>query len=354
MSEPLPAALPSVAISGADLLIGGGRFRVSPNSPMQFALAKIAPDTRQISYCDAPFFPHGIALRAGKSSLAFAFEKIGQGAGLIDLDTLQWHTQIAPVNGRLFYGHGVCSKDDKLLYSTETTPEGTGAIGVRDTNTLQYLGDFPTYGSHPHDCHLIEHGKVLAVSNGGGTRDSGDRAAICFIDVASQRLLERVDMPDDRFNAGHLAPFGAHQVVLVSAPRRGLGEDHLGAVSVRRGKAKLAVANAPAEVVNVLFGESLSVLAIPARDLFIATHPTPGLVTIWQLGTLKLRKVLPLASARGVALSQDKNHAWISFGERAELIRLSLDSLLLDASSQFGGTFLTGSHLLNPRISKQS
>jgi hypothetical protein len=267
---------------------------------------------------------------------------------VVDVAKMQTLDAIPGVAGRQFYGHGVCSADGKLVYSTETSPDGQGAIGIRDVATLAYVGDFPTYGFNPHECYLIEGGKVLLVTNGGGTQASGSKAALCYIDVQSQRLLERVEMPDERFNTGHVFPFGKRQAVVVSAPRKGLDTSSLGAISVRRQNAKmLEVLSAPEAVVNKMFGETLSVSVIPEKDLFIATHPTPGMVTFWQTSTLKLRKVVELNNVRGVVVTSDRKAAWLSYDQQTKLVKVDLASLELDTADELVTTYISGSHLIN-------
>lgn len=334
----------AAAVGKEDVLLGGCRFRDSPEGEEKFSLTRVVPNQNTITRAQTTFFPHGLAFTDGSLNAAYAFEKIGPGAALFDLENMRELAVIPPVKNRLFYGHGVCSPDGKLLYSTETAPTGEGAIGVRETSGLAYLGDFPTYGSHPHECHLTERGSVLVVTNGGGTKDSGQRASICYIDVRSQRLLERIEMPHDEFNAGHLFPLpGHHQSILVSAPRRGWGDDHLGGISVRLGTKALKVLAAPREVVSNMFGEALSVVAIPAADLFVVTHPKPGMVTFWRLSTLELQKRVELPGARGLSLANNGTHIWVSFGSQAALVRVSIANL--EFGAQMTQSYITGSHL---------
>jgi len=326
-----------------DVLLGGCRYKDIDTNIAKFSLARVVPSQSAAKQAAADFFPHGLAFTGGKKKQAFAFEKIGPGAGLFDIEKMQLLATIPPVKDRLFYGHGACSADDKFLYSTETAGTGDGAIGVRETGSLKYLGDFPTYGQHPHECHLIENGTVLAVTNGGGNQASGHRASICYIDVQSQKLLDRIEMPDERFNAGHMFPLAGRQSILVSAPRRDLDDTHLGAVSMQRNIKSLDVITQPPDVVNNMLGESLSVLAIPAADLFFVTHPKPGMVTVWQLSSNKFLKKFDLPHARGLALTRDQRGIWISFGEQAELVKMKLADLTL--GSNMPNTFITGSHL---------
>lgn len=327
-----------------DVLLGGCRFKDLSTNTMKFSLARVVPAQSSAKQAAANFFPHGLAFTGGQKKKAFAFEKIGAGAGLFDLEKMELLASIPPVKGRLFYGHGACSADDQLIYSTETAAEtGDGAIGVRETGSLKYLGDFPTYGQNPHECHLIENGTVLAVTNGGGNEASGKLASICYIDVQSQKLLDRIEMTDVRFNAGHMFPLANRQSILVSAQRRDLDDNHIGAVSMQRNTKSLDVITQPTDIVNNMLGESLSVLAIPAADLFVVTHPKPGMVTVWQLSTKQFLKRIDLPHARGVALTRDQSGVWISYGTEAELVQMKLADFSL--GSHMAGTYLTGSHL---------
>jgi len=339
--------LPACSLSSRadDILLGGSRYKDLDKNSIRFSLVRVNPSKSEVKQAQADFFPHGLAFSGGQKNTAFAFQKIGPGAGLFDIESMQLLEVIKPVKGRLFYGHGVCSHDDTLLYSTETSAIGDGAIGVRDVNSLEYLGDFPTYGQHPHECHLIENGTVLAVTNGGGDQASGQLASICYIDVKSQKLLDRIEMTDQRFNAGHMFALEQRQSILVSAPRAGLDDSHLGAISMQRNVKTMDVITQPTEIVSNMLGESLSVLAIPSADLFVVTHPTPGMLTIWQLSTSKLIKSLDLPHVRGLALAKDQRSVWVSYGRQAELALMNLHDFSFD--SHMSSTFLTGSHLFS-------
>ncbi|MCB1757684.1 MAG: DUF1513 domain-containing protein [Gammaproteobacteria bacterium] len=342
-----PGLAKSAASTQRDLLLGGGRFRPAPNQPMHFVLALADPAQGQVQTIETDFFPHSVAFSPTRQSLLYSFEKIGKGAALIDLDAKAVVKNIPPVKQRLFYGHGACSGDNQYLFSTETSPDGQGAIGIRDPKTLEYLGDFPSYGMNPHECRLVENDKVLMVSNGGGTSDSSQPGALCYIDIATQKLLQRAEMPDPRFNTGHLYPLGQRQALVISAPRQGLDETHPGTVSAFTGQGSLQPARLPPELQQALSGEALSIAVIAERDLFIVTHPTPGLLSFWSISTLQYRGHMPLPYARGVALAADRQSVWISYGQHASIRRLDLDSLRLSEQIAVAESAITGSHLVN-------
>jgi hypothetical protein len=73
-----------------------------------------------------------------------------------------------PAN-RHFYGHGVFSRDGRLLFATEHDNETRdGVIGVYNaTAGYRRIGEMQTFGIGPHEVILLADGKTLAVANGG-------------------------------------------------------------------------------------------------------------------------------------------------------------------------------------------
>ena len=342
----LPVPFSRAATVPDDMLLGGGRFMGS-DGQVHFVLSVVKPHINQVSTITTDFFPHGFAFSPQRKTLVYAFEKIGNGAALLDLDAGVVVKTIAPVKQRQFYGHGACTADNRYLFSTETSPDGAGAIGVRDPVTLDYLGDFPTYGLNPHECRLVDNDRVLMVTNGGGSSDSGKAGALCYIDVATRKLLKRADMPDARFNTGHFYPLAERKAVVVSAPRLGLDKSHLGAVSVFTGGDDLLPMTEPASVTGMMYGEALSVEIIPERDLFVVTHPTPGMLTLWSISQLNYRGHLLVSNARGVALSADRQCVWVSCGDQANIQGLNLATLKMEEQVSVAASYITGSHIIN-------
>jgi hypothetical protein len=332
-----------------DLILGGGSF-IDPGDgrTQRFALAAVDLPRRGAGLVATPFLPHGIAIHPLRPDVVTTFEKIGPGCAEVDLATGQALRFILPTRGRWFYGHGAYSSDGSLLYSTETVnATGEGRIGVRDAATFQYLGDFPTFGDNPHDCRLLDEGRVLLVTNGGGKAGSGRQPCVTYVDVESRTLLDRCDIAGERFNTGHLATAGKDGLVVVSAPRAGLSDQDLGAVSLRiRGGALVTVAD-PAEVTARMVGEALSVECHEPSGVAAVTHPNGGMVTWWSTGTGALVKVMDRARPRGVALTRDGARFLVSFGPAAELVEVEARSLEPVPGSAMTQTFLSGSHIFN-------
>ena len=333
-----------------DLILGGGSFVDPKDGKTQrfvFAAVELA-DQPSVSLVATDFLPHGIAIDPSRPTRLIAFEKIGPHAVEIDLGSSEAGRRLLPVEGRWFYGHGAFSADGRLLYSTETIrAEERGVVGVRDAASLEYLGEFPTYGENPHDCELIEDGRVLVITNGGGVAGGPKQASVTYVDVATQRLLEKVDIPDPRFNAGHLAVPGPQCLVVVSAPRKGLADDAPGAVSIRRAGEPLRTMTEPAGVVSRMAGEALSIQIHHPSQIAAVTHPSGTMVTFWSLRNARLLKALDLPRARGLALTLDERRFVVSYGTSAEIAFIDPARLELESSGGLSRSFLSGSHLFN-------
>ena len=96
-----------------------------------------------------------------------------------------------------------------------------------------------------------------------------------------------------------------------------------------------------------MLGESLSIEVVPERDLFIVTHPTPGMLTLWSMSKLEYRGHLLTENVRGVALSEDRQCVWVSCGRQADIAALNLDTLKMEPQVAVSASFITGSHLIN-------
>ncbi len=333
-----------------DFILGGGSFiDLTDRKTQRFALAAVDFPRKNAALVATTFLPHGVAIHPKTPHIVTTFEKIGPGCAEIDLSTGEARRFILPTKDRWFYGHGAYSTDGSLLYSTETVNSTSqGVIGVRDARTFQYLGDFPTFGENPHDCHLIDKGTVLVITNGGSkVAGHGDQPCVTYVEVASRKLLHRHDMVGDRFNTGHLGVVGKDGLVVVSAPRSGVMDKDLGAVSMREGSGPLVTVTDPPEITARMIGESLSVEVHEPTGAAAVTHPYGDMVTWWSTKTRELVKVLDRPRPRGVTLSRDGARYLLSFGPRTELAEIDAKTLEPSAENAMANTFLSGSHVFN-------
>ena len=110
--------------------------------------------------------------------------------------------------GRHFYGHGVFSRDGRLLYATENDFDGArGVIGIYDVSAgYRRIGEFPAGGIGPHDLALLGDQPVLVIANGGliehpdfgnGRRILNPDAietTLAYVDLRTGDLLERHEL----------------------------------------------------------------------------------------------------------------------------------------------------------------
>ncbi|MCL6284938.1 DUF1513 domain-containing protein [Ruegeria sp. 2012CJ41-6] len=120
---------------------------------------------------DLPLPGRGHAAAAHPSrpeAVAFA-RRPGRFALVIDCRTGQPIATLDAPEGRHFYGHGVFSRDGRMLFTTENDYDaGQGMIGLWDaTRGYARIGEMFSGGVGPHDMVLMPDGETLAVANGG-------------------------------------------------------------------------------------------------------------------------------------------------------------------------------------------
>lgn len=331
----------------SNIILGGGQYRSEGSADINYVLSilDINRGDRQLSTMS--FLPHGIHRNPVNHNRLAIFEKKGPHACEFDMGNREVIRSIPTIKHRYFYGHGAYSLDGGLLYSTETELEHlTGMIGIRNSSDLAYLGEFPSYGKEPHECKLIDGGKTLVVTNGGGGLN-GDAPSVAYIDVNSQQLLEKIELTNSRLNTGHLAIGPKGDLVVVSAPRVGLEKTGLGGVSIRPKGAGITSINNPAEITSRMRGEALSVAVHPQRGIAAVTHPDGGMVTFWSMKDRQLLKVIDLPHPRGVELTVDQSHFLVSFDQQANLVKIPVATLEFDSQAVIYRSYITGSHLYN-------
>lgn len=335
------------AAAARNIILGGGSYRDLDTGATEHVLSIVDLDSREQHSTSTSFLPHGIHRKPTDHNCLAVFQKIGPGAFEYDLRNRAIVREIPTAKNRLFYGHGAYTVDGSILLSTETDSDTKdGVISVRDSADLSNIGEFPSYGKEPHECKLIDGGKTLVVTNGGGN-SQGAPPSVAYIDIESERLLERVELTNARLNTGHLAVSAAGDLVVVSAPRSGLGKEHLGGVSIRPHGAKMQSIDNPEKVTQRMQGEALSVAVHEKAGIVAVTHPDGGMVTFWSLRNRTLIKTLEIPYPRGVELTVDETSFVVSYGPTANLVRISVDTLQPDESSVIESSFITGSHIYN-------
>jgi hypothetical protein len=293
------------------------------------------------------FFGHGLAVHPKRPQEAALLEKRGRGGCALDLAARRVVRPIAPMEGHAFYGHAAYSHEGDVLFIVETQLESNqGAVSIRDSSTFAVLATFPTFGMAPHDCHLVEQGRTLVITNGGGPVDSPFLPSVTFVDVKTRALLEKHDVLDRNRNTGHVAVAENREFAAVSAPRDGLpARTSLGGVSLRRRGQPWVHMAAPKAVTSRLVGESLSVAIHGPSRTVLATHPDGDLITFWSLDRGGLTGMLELSGPRGVTVTLDEQLYVVSYGADARLLLIQADPIRVRLDYQLAPGMFGGAHL---------
>lgn len=294
------------------------------------------------------FQGHGYAPDPRDPYKMVIFEKHGAGCCEFDLAKGEVTRKLTAVKGAQFYGHGAFSPDGKTLYATESMIQDgyRGLISVRDGTTFELKGEFPTFGAAPHDCQLIENGKVMAITNGGGKLD-GAKPCVTYVDVEKRELIEKLEFESEKLNAGHLLIGKKGDLAVASARREGLPEDALGALSVRPKGGKFKTLTSPEDTWKKMVGETLSLAFNEETRVVGATNPYGNVVTFWNLDTGELTKEYAKAKQpRGIALTLDNAYFVLSYGKEDVAVGF-FDAKTLEPvpGSKFTTAPISGSHL---------
>lgn len=209
----------------------------------RFIVVLFDPETgREAGNVVLPARGHDIAVRpsngtaaAGVAREVVAFARQpGNFAVVLDDKATRDPLWFTSRDDRHFHGHGVFSRDGRLLYTTENDFEaGIGIIGVRDaTRGYTQIGEFASGGTDPHDLKLLSDGRTVVVANGGiKTHPAMPRRelnlstmqpSLAYIDTVTGDLLERHEFPGalHQLSIRHLS-VGAGDTVLFGCQFKG-------------------------------------------------------------------------------------------------------------------------------------
>lgn len=343
-------------------IIGCGGFRHKGKSKQKWVLAVIDLDALQpkAQTADMKFLGHGITIDPLKPDHAAVFEKKGKGACYVDLKNRRVVKKITTKETQHFYGHGAYAVDGSLLYAAEAhlDDDYKGTLVVRDGRSFKRLGEFPTFGTAPHDCMLLDDGNTMVITNGGGPIDGGDAPCVTYVDVQAEKLLDKVELDSPKFNTGHIAMTNKRDLAVVSAPRDGQGgkiRDHLGAVSLKPQGEPIRTMTEPADVVGRMHGEALSVAINEADGTVGVTHPDGDQLSMWNLYAGELLCAhRTFKEPRGISMTLDGQYYVVSHKEGA-VVCLSL----VDAATRayvpgftVKPSMTSGSHIITHDLAK--
>jgi uncharacterized protein len=216
---------------------------------------------------------------------------------------------------RHFYGHGVFSRDGRLLYATENDFDGArGVIGIYDVGAgFRRVGEFSSGGVGPHDLALLQKGRVLVVAN-GGLREHPDfgggrrilnpdaiATTLAYIDLGAGALLERHDLGvAGALSLRHLDVARDDTVIIGAQLTRGAADGQSLIYRHRRQGALAAIA-LPAEVEAGLSGYVSSIACDRTGEFAAVTSSRGALAAVIDIASGRVVCTRRLEDVSGVA-----------------------------------------------------
>jgi hypothetical protein len=263
----------------------------------KFAAALFTEDGTIVHLEDCPSRAHDVSLCPVTGRLAAFARRPGTFALIFDPKGRRPPVSITSVAGRHFYGHGVFSRDGRLLYATENDFEAArGVVGIYDaSDRFQRIGEFESGGVGPHEMLLAPDGRTLVIANGGiETHPDYGRAklnldtmqpSIAFIDCATGAMIEqyRCEKNLHRLSLRHFA-FDRNGDVWFGAQYEGPETDLPPLLGrLRRGSdpALIALPSAPQKAMRNYVG---SVAASRDGEQIAFSSPHGNLIVVLDLG----------------------------------------------------------------------
>jgi len=328
-----------------DILLSGGSY--GDGDDRQNALIIINLTQKEKRLIDTPFLPHQICIDPNNKYRIACFEKNGTNACEIDLQTQQVTGQLRADDKRIFSGHAAFTHDGKQILSIESDTENNqGVISLRDSKTFEVIKILPTLGLLPHDCHLTAD-NVLIVSNTGSGESRFHPPSLVYIDLATEKLIERVTLKNNKLNCGHFKVTPDNDLVIASAPINAADKTLSGGVSIRQQDGPLTTMAEPELVIKRMTGEALGIEINLQHKVVAITHPDANLLTFWSLTEKKLVKAFGIENPRGICQTLDKQDFIVSYGKSPAMAKVSTRDLTPQADSIIQPTLASGEHTIN-------
>ena len=283
----------------------------------------------------------GVVFARQPGTFALVFDPAGRDAPVT----------LTSIEGRHFFGHGVFSPDGSLLYATESDFEAAqGVIGIYDArDNYRRIGEFPTYGTGPHEMLLMPDGVTFVVANGGiETHPDFGRAelnlqtmdpSVVFIDRRDGHLVGqlRLDAGLHQLSIRHMAIDGRSRVWF-GCQYKGAPTDTPQLVGYATMDGEIQLIELPSETLVDLRNYVGSVAASLAGDLVAISSPQGDLLV--TIDTQGQRPVLVENLRNGCGLAPDTT-GFVASSGTGELIGLGNETR---SPQQFD--FLFDNHML--------
>lgn len=266
------------------------------------------------------FRGHGGAQHPTKAHTVLLFGRRPNNQSIeVNLLTGEVTQRFYAAQNRHFFGHGAFSEDGKTLFTTEANlNKNTGVLGIRDANTYELLGEYPTYGIGPHQLMLMPKGKELVIANGGIlTRPESGRkklnldsmsSNLSYVDVATGKLNAQWQVPEAKASIRHLDVAEDGSVAIAMQMQRAASQ-HANTVAlagVQKGDQPIKLLDN--ELITPQLNDYVgSVVIHNASRIAGFTSPRGDIVGFWNLDSGELVGYHSMRDVCGIAVSNRNN-----------------------------------------------
>ena len=316
-----------------------------------FAVATLDAAGETLFQLPLPDRGHAVALRPATDEAVVFARRPGTFAVVFDTAGRSPVMQLEAGADRHFFGHGVFSADGRFLFSTENdVAGGHGVVGVRDAgDAYRRIGEFPTYGTGPHDLVWLADSTTLVVANGGIlTRPETGRAklnratmapSLAYVDSRGGRLLRDFRLAPElhQLSIRHLA-VAPDDTVAIGMQFEGDAGALVPLVALQRSSDEIALLSAPEAVLRTMNNYCGDICLDCSGRTVAASSPRGNTICFWDLATAAFLGAVDLTDACGLAPLSDPDRFLITSGTGALYLvdgrRLQVETLVSDLDAR--------------------
>jgi hypothetical protein len=316
-----------------------------------FAVAALDAAGDTLFQLPLPDRGHAVAVRPTTNEAIVFARRPGTFAVVFDMIDRSSVMRIDAGAGRHFFGHGVFSADGRLLFSTENDiAAGQGVLGVRDArDAYRRIGEFPTYGTGPHDLAWLADGVTLVAANGGIlTRPETGRAklnratmtpSLAYLDSRDGRLLRDFRLAPElhQLSIRHLA-VAADDLVAIGMQFEGEADALVPLVGIQRGRDPIALLSAPEAALRRMHNYCGDICLDRSGRTIAASSPRGNTICFWDLATAAFLGAVELTDSCGLAPLADPDRFLITSGTGALYLvdgrRIQVETLVSDLDAR--------------------
>ena len=318
----------TILLGSCSLLAGAGAAWADKKATVFFAAARkgadgnysaaiFTADGRDVRAVPLPDRGHDItACPVTRRCVVFA-RRPGNFAIAFSADRSAPPISFSTPDDRHFYGHGVFSRDGRLLYATENDFENArGIIGVYDVAAnFKRIGEFPSYGIGPHDLAFLHGQPVVVIANGGliehpdfgrGRRVLNPDAietSLAYVDVRTGDLLERhVLSRTEQLSLRHL-DIGRDNTVVLGGQLQTKTRNGHALVYKHRREQELSAFGLADEIVNRFSGYISSVAVDASGEMAAVTSSRGAVATMIDIASGTVVRSVTCRDVSGISPS---------------------------------------------------